>query len=56
MGLLKSLFQKKDAIDKPVVQTQEPVSVKPDRSEPAANAVNKKAKHGEEGVCCGSCQ
>lgn len=55
MGLLKNLFQKKEAAEKPVVQAYEPVSAKPQAGQPADTA-SKKSKHGEDGVCCGSCQ
>lgn len=56
MGLLKNLFQKKEAAAaKPVVQAYEPVSAKPEAGQPA-DAASQKPKHGEDGVCCGSCQ
>lgn len=52
MGLLKTLF-KKDSAEKaqPQVQMQEAVTAKP-----GADTSAKKPKHGEDGVCCGSCQ
>ncbi|MGO2133624.1 MAG: CCGSCS motif protein [Halomonas sp.] len=55
MGLLKTLF-KKDNAEKTQVQMQEAVTSKPDTAKPAADAAAKKPKHGEDGVCCGSCQ
>ena len=55
MGLLKKLF-KKDSAEKPVVQTQEPVEAKQAEVDPVTDTVVKKPKHGEDGVCCGSCQ
>jgi len=59
MGL-KNLF-KKDKADKPVVQTQEAASAKPDAGEavsfdPKKADTEQKGKHGESGNCCGSCQ
>lgn len=55
MGLLKNLF-KKNSAEKPVVQTHEPVEAKQAEVESATEAAEKKPKHGEDGVCCGSCQ
>lgn len=55
MGLLKNLFQKKEAAAKPVVQAYEPVSAKPAASQ-SAEGTSEKPRHGEDGVCCGSCQ
>lgn len=57
MGLLKTLF-KKDSAEKaqPQVQMQEAVTAKPDTAKPGADTTAKKPKHGEDGVCCGSCQ
>lgn len=55
MGLLKNLF-KKDSAEKSQVQMQEAVPAKQAAAEPAADATKKKPKHGEDGVCCGSCQ
>ncbi|NWN82285.1 MAG: CCGSCS motif protein [Halomonas sp.] len=59
MGLLKNLF-KKDSAEKPVVQTHEPVEAKQAEVDSATDSVadtaEKKPKHGEDGVCCGSCQ
>lgn len=61
MGLLKTLFKKDKTDDKPVVQAYEPAPST--AQEPAAgtaeaagaDAAEKKGKHGEPGVCCGSC-
>lgn len=55
MGLLKNLFQKKEVAAKPAVQAYEPVSAKPAANQ-SAEVTSKKPKHGEDGVCCGSCQ
>jgi len=56
MGRLKNLFQKKEtAAAKPAVQAYEPVSAKPAANQPT-DVTSKKPKHGEDGVCCGSCQ
>jgi CCGSCS motif protein len=59
MGLLKDLFKKDEAEDKQVVQTHEPVAAAaPGTDANAAEAVSaeaEKKKHGEPGVCCGSC-
>lgn len=54
MGLLKNLF-KKDGAEKPQVQVQEVAPAKQAAAESATDAVKKKPKHGEDGVCCGSC-
>jgi CCGSCS motif protein len=55
MGLLKNPF-KKDSAEKPQVQMQEAVPAKQAGAEPVTDAAKKKPKHGEDGVCCGSCQ
>lgn len=60
MGRLKNLFKKDKTEDKQAVQAFEPaVSTKPDTAanvgESAGTDAAKKAKHGEPGVCCGSC-
>ncbi len=60
MGLLKTLFKKDKADDKPVVQAYEPApaatpSVEASAGETAGTDAEKKGKHGEPGVCCGSC-
>lgn len=54
MGLLKNLF-KKDRAEKPQVQMHEAEPAKHNDAESAADATKKKPKHGEDGVCCGSC-
>lgn len=54
MGLLKNLF-KKDSAEKPQVQMQEAAPAKQADAVPAADTGKKKPKHGEDGVCCGSC-
>ncbi|HSH49536.1 MAG TPA: CCGSCS motif protein [Halomonas sp.] len=55
MGLLKNLF-KKDGAEKPQVQMQEAEPVTQADAEAATEAAKEKPKHGEDGVCCGSCQ
>lgn len=55
MGLLKNLF-KKDSAETPVVQTHEPVEAQQAEADPVTDTAEKKPKHGEDGVCCGSCQ
>ncbi|MCG6659206.1 CCGSCS motif protein [Halomonas campisalis] len=60
MSRLKDLFKKDKAEDKQVVQTQEPVPATASGSdanagEAASAEAEQKAKHGEPGVCCGSC-
>ncbi|RCV91277.1 CCGSCS motif protein [Billgrantia montanilacus] len=62
MGPLKNLFKKGKTEDKPAVQTFEPeASTTPGKDATADEAASadadavKKAKHGEPGVCCGSC-
>lgn len=54
MGLLKNLF-KKESTEKPQVQMHESEPVTHNDPKPAADATQKKPKHGEDGVCCGSC-
>ncbi|WP_444677195.1 CCGSCS motif protein [Halomonas sp. E19] len=60
MGLLKTLFKKDKADDKPVVQAYEPAPTTAASADASADEatgadVEKKGKHGEPGVCCGSC-
>ncbi|AMD02130.1 MULTISPECIES: CCGSCS motif protein [Halomonas] len=60
MGRLKNLFKQDKTEDKPAVQTFEPeASPAPGTDattgESASAEVQKQAKHGEPGVCCGSC-
>lgn len=59
MGQLKNLFKKDKDQNTSVVQTQEPVPATPGTDanavEVASAEVEKKGKHGEPGVCCGSC-
>ena len=59
MARLKNLFKKDKVEDTQVVQTQEPVPATPGPDANAGEVVSadaeKKAKHGEPGVCCGSC-
>ncbi|EWH01506.1 CCGSCS motif protein [Halomonas sp. BC04] len=59
MGL-KNLFKRDKAEDKQAVQTFEPEVPTPavadiGAGEAASADAEKKAKHGEPGVCCGSC-
>ncbi|EWH02623.1 CCGSCS motif protein [Halomonas sp. BC04] len=60
MSRLKNLFKKDKVEEKQVVQTQEPVpatasGTDASAGEAASADAEKKAKHGEPGVCCGSC-
>jgi CCGSCS motif protein len=66
MGRLKNLFKKDETEAKQAVQTFEPeasttpgTDANPDEGINAGKSAGadaaKKAKHGEPGVCCGSC-
>ncbi len=60
MGRLKNLFKQDKTKDKQAVQTFEPeapTAQDTDASEGESGSADaaKQAKHGEPGVCCGSC-